>query len=83
MTAGVDAVFRCRHSDADFIGWKVNNVSIGRDPLPGVSVGAGTLTILALPEFNGTVVECLAFFISGTAESAPPVMLIVQGKFLG
>ena len=41
----------------------------------------GTLTILALPEYNGTVVECVAFFIDGSPPTfTPPVILIIQGR---
>ena len=86
MTAGVEAVFMCRHPTADYVVWRVNNVSVGRTSnqtsIP-VSQGTGTLTILALPEYNGTVVECVALFIDGSPpEISPPVRLIVEGKWL-
>ena len=81
VTAGVEAIFRCQHSAADSLGWRVNGNSIERDPLPGVSEGPGTLTILALPENNGTVVECVALFFNGSLPSlSPPAYLIVQGR---
>ena len=82
VTAGSEVEFRCQHSEADFIGWRVNNVSVRNSPLPGVSQSqAGTaLTILALPEYNGTVVECVALFLDGSQpEYSPPVYLIVEG----
>ena len=82
MTAGEPAVFRCRHSNTDFIAWTVNGVSAQSTNLTvsGISVAGDTLTILALPENNGTVVECVVFFLDGSPPaSTPPVMLIVQG----
>lgn len=79
VTAGSEVEFRCQHSDADFIGWRVNNASVGKSPLPGVSQRQGTLIILALPEYNGTVVECVALFLDGSPEHSPPVYLIVEG----
>lgn len=81
VTPGTEAVFRCRHSAADSLGWRVNSSSIERNPLAGVSEGSGTLTILALPEYNGTVVECVALFFNGSLPTlSQPAYLIVQGR---
>lgn len=83
VTAGVEAVFTCRHSEADFIAWKVNNESVRQAMLPGISTGTGTLTIVGLPEYNGTVVECVGLFLDGSPPvTAPPVRLTVQGRAL-
>ena len=58
----------------------MNNTSVERSPLPGVSQRQGALTILALPEYNGTVVECVALFFDGSSpELTPPVYLLVEG----
>ena len=82
VTAGDEAVFRCQHSDAEFIGWRVNSMPFRQTSVPGVSQGTdGSLTILALPENNGTLVECVALFTDGTLPiSSPPAILVVQGK---
>ena len=80
MTAGVEVEFRCQHSDANFIGWSVNNQSIECIPLPGVSQDHGHLTILALPEYNATVIECVALYLNGSLELTPPAYLIVEGR---
>ena len=80
MTAGIEAEFRCQHSDANFIGWRVNNQSIECSPLPGVSQDHVTLIVLALPEYNATVIECVALYLNGSSELAPPAYLIVEGR---
>ena len=83
VTAGTEAVFRCQHSGADSLGWRVNYTSVERYPLPGISEGLGILTILALPEYNGTVVECVALFFDGSLPAlSPPAYLIVQGRVI-
>ena len=82
MTAGVEAVFRCQHSNADFIGWRVNDTSVERSSLTGISQDRhGTLTILALPEYNGIAVECVALYFDGSMpELSPPAYLFVEGR---
>ena len=83
VTAGIQAMFRCQHSDADTLAWRVNNRSIRQSPLRGLSQSQdrSTLTIIALPEYNGTLVECLALYFDGSPpDSAPPAYLIVEGR---
>ena len=66
-----EAVFRCRHPTADFIGWIVNGSSVGTNPPPDVFVSTvqddngntvHTLTIVGRPDYNGTTVVCEAFY---------------------
>ena len=38
-----------------------------------------TLTILARPEYNGTIVECVATFLTAPAQRSPAVILIIEG----
>lgn len=81
VTAGNDAVFRCLHSDAEFYGWRIDGRSARTANLSEVSVQSNMLTILALPEYNGTVVECIALYSDGTpSQTSPPALLIVQGS---
>ena len=59
----------------------MNGTSIERNPLPGVSEGSGSLTILALPELSGIMVECVALFFDGSPPDLTlPAYLIVQGR---
>ena len=88
---GGTAVFRCRHTGADVIGWTVNgasfgslrslNITAGSQPLAGGSV-LHTLTIQALAAYNNTNVACIATsFESGSArESTPDATLLIQGE---
>ena len=70
--------FRCRHTSSDaIISWRVTGSSIGR--FPDIRSGSvnedgnrvDTLTIPAEPQYNGTVVECIAFFLTSQAEVSP------------
>ena len=85
--AGVEAVFRCQHLTARFLGWIVNGSTVGQTPPPGITTDTSqgengtlvnTLTILTHPEYNKTEVECEAFFSNGSpSEVTPPVILII------
>ena len=76
--------FRCRHisSDADII-WLVNGLPVGR--LPDIRSGSinedgnrvYTLTIPAELQYNGTVVECVAFFLDGSPTEVSPAATIL------
>lgn len=82
---GEEAVFRCRHPNAYVVGWNVNGSGIGQTPSLDITPGTdrddngtlvNTLTIIARPQYNGTVVECVAIFIDGTSEElSQPVVL--------
>ena len=87
----IQAVFRCRHSTADTIGWIVNGSSVGQNPSPDIIPSTitdddgtlvHTLTIIARPEYNGTEVECVAVFFDGSPkEDTPSVTLtIIDGR---
>lgn len=85
--SGTDAVFRCRHSTADYISWMVNELSHRHFPEDIVTSSANdhngtlvsTLTIPARLQYNGTKVVCVAIFFSGspTPIKTPPVILTV------
>ena len=72
MTVGLGTATptcRCRHTSSDtFITWRVNGSALG--DFPNIRSGSvhedgnivHTLTIPAEPQYNGTVVECVAFF---------------------
>ena len=75
---------RCRHMTSDaHISWRVNGSPSGRFPdiRPGSVNEDGTivdtLTIPAEPQYNGTVVECVAVFFDGSpTEVSPPATIL-------
>ena len=81
---GQDAAFRCQHSTADTIRWRINGSLVSRSNIPdGVGLDADglveILTITGRLDYNGTEVECVARFDNGSPElvSNPPALLIV------
>ena len=84
----MDAVFRCRHRRIEAgISWLMNGTSsrLYRDVADGFirdsnSMRVDTLTIPAIPEYNGTEVVCVAtYFGESPSEVTPPVNLIIIG----
>ena len=85
MAVGDQAVFRCQHSTADNIRWRVNSYFVGRnhpeDIVPGIdqdsnNILVDTLTIRVREEYNGTEVVCVAQFDNGTPdEETQPAIL--------
>ena len=79
-----EAVFRCRHSTADAISWKVNGLPVQEFPNITISLSSQlyTLTIPARLEYNGTEVVCVALFIGGSLpdeETTPATLTIIAG----
>ena len=79
------AVFRCHHSSLEaIIAWRVNGSSVREFSditTSSVVVNNSRVGMLAIPtrsEYNGTVIECVAFF---AGSSAPPATLILIGRF--
>ena len=84
----MDAVFRCRHQCLDVgISWLINGSSSRLYPdVVDSSIRdnngtlVDTLTIPAIPEYNGTEVVCVATFANGSPdEVTPPANLIIIG----
>ena len=88
-----EAVFRCRHQRIDaVINWLINGSSSRL--YPGVvdsfvresnGTRVDTLTIPAIPEYNGTEVVCVAAFFDGSPllEVTPPAEFIIMGMLAG
>ena len=86
-----DAVFRCRHERADFIVWQINGlrstqysdvVASSIEESNGIII-VPTLTIPAIPVYNGSEVVCIAIFIDGSpTERTPPVTLTILSGLL-
>ena len=75
---------RCRHmtSDAHIISWRVNGLTVRQfsdirtDFVNENGSIVYTLTIPAQPQYNGTVVECVAIFFDGSpTEVSPPATI--------
>ena len=90
-----EAVFRCLHSTAPVIAWKVNGSVVSqRDPPPDITPGRTlsgsgnvvdyTLTIVAHSNYNETEVVCVAIFIGSSMldEETTPVRLLIQGEIV-
>ena len=84
----MNVVFRCRHQRIDtVIRWQINGSSsrLYPDVMDGFfrdsnGTRVDTLTIPAIPEYNGTEVVCVATFIDGSPrELTPPADLIITG----
>ena len=87
VAPGMQATFRCQHESPATIGWRVNGTSINqlpnRDIIPGnVHNNCGqlvnNLSIVTIPEYNGTEVVCVAIFSNGSSEASPKAVLIIQ-----
>ena len=80
-------MFRCRHLTADAISWTVNGLSrrdFPEDIVPGSTNDHDgtlvyTLTIPARSEYNGTEVECVAFFRDGSQSTPPVTLTLIEG----
>ena len=81
------ATFYCQHLSCDIIAWRVNGTLLNRINSPNIrSSSSGTIRLLSigtLPEYNGTTVECVAFFFDGTPPLPTlPVTLLIQGIYV-
>ena len=74
---GTNAEFTCQHSTADIIRWTVNGSLIGQNTSPDIRTASGDgvniLTITARPQYNGTVVKCVAKFDNGRQDELSAV----------
>ena len=76
--------FRCHHTSSDaLITWRVNGSPADRFPeIRSGSVNesgniVSTLTIPAEPQYNGTVVECVAVLFNGFPNEVSPAATIL------
>ena len=84
VSAGEEAEFRCQFNGALLIGWTVNRSN--SYPPDSFTENRQTdygfvnvLTFTALPEYNGTLVQCVATIINGTSASlifSPTALLL-------
>ena len=87
VIAGEVALFRCENSDAEFIRWKIimNGTLLRRPYPPGITTNRNEsiLNIRGHPDYNGTVIACVAFIPGLHALLTPNVTLTVyEGTFL-
>ena len=83
VTVGVEeeAVFLCRYPGAT-INWRINGTAVVSSPSITVTSSGeqalDTLTITALPEYNGTEVQCVALLQNFSVQMAPSVYLMIN-----
>ena len=90
VAIGTKGKFRCQHSTADIVSWRINGTSLGSfHPKDVTTEGVATpdglyhvLTIGAVAAYNGTFIECVAIFFDDSApELTPAVPLLIQGLY--
>ena len=83
VVVGTKAVFECQHLNADFVTWRINGTAV-RD-FPDITKirhnsSISSLTITARPEYNGTMVECIAVIVGNTVlEEVASASMVIQG----
>ena len=80
VSAGEIAIFTCRHlRPSAYIKWRINETNLQLPYPRGVSIlSEQTLRIYGHPFYNGTKVQCLAFFLHGGHDSTTTVILTVH-----
>ena len=74
-----EAMFMCQSNDAQGFGWRVNGTSeIAANFAITIVMRISTITIPALPEYNGTLVQCVAF--GNTNVESENVTMTIQGE---
>ena len=89
VTSEQSALFRCTHTTADIIAWRVNNTSVRNLPISVAhetsAVLNGTLTSNLTIETNlrydDTQVDCVALFFTTATELSPTATLRIQGIY--
>ena len=83
--------YKCSHSAAERISWRVNDTVLGADifAIPGIEYtdtvsnpgdAIYTLRIRALPQNNETNIQCTAVFADQSPQTSPVVTFLVQGR---
>lgn len=76
---GDEAVFICQSNDAEGFGWRVNGTrGIATNFSITVVMQISTISIPGLPEYNRTLVQCVAF--GDTRVESENVTLTIQGE---
>ena len=82
VTVDAEATFHCSHPRASVIVWLINTTEINRHTeIEGtfrVNFRGDILTVTALPEYNTTMIQCQAFFYTGSITSTAAI-LNIQG----
>ena len=88
VTVGEQHIYKCSHSTADRITWRVNDRVLGVEILtiPGIDTishpddSVITLKIRALSRNNETTIQCTAAFVDGSSQRSPIVTFLIEGK---
>ena len=87
ISVGETAEFRCRHSTADVVVWRVNGSLISQvNPAPDITPefisGGSKLTIVGRVEYNGTEVVGVARFFSVSSDESTYPPAILRGVYV-
>ena len=82
VTVDAEATFHCSHPRANVIIWLINTTEINKrtelEHTFRVNFRGNVLTVIALPEYNTTMIQCQAFFSTGSITSTAAI-LNIQG----
>lgn len=84
----MEATFECQHLENNDVYWRVNRTSLNEYHPPGITAGAEVrnsenvriLSIEAISEYNGTVVDCVAVSSNKSEEISPQASMVIQGN---
>ena len=83
VAVGTEAVFQCQHLNTDFITWRINGIAVRVFPAIVTihhSGNSSTLTIIARPEYNEAMVECIAVIVGNTVlQETASASMMIQG----
>ena len=84
VTVGAVASFRCDYPNADTITWRINRTTLRNLPSDLEDTfyinGRGIdLRITALPVYNGSMIQCWAYFPDGNPITTTAATLMIQG----
>ena len=90
VTVGGQHIYKCGHSTADRIAWRVNDRVLGVEILtiPGIDTishpddSVTTLRIRAITQNNETTIQCTAAFVDGSLQRSPIATFLIQGKVI-
>ena len=85
VNPGEEAVFQCRHSEADYYRWRWNGTLLRSSELPmGIRLGASDVQLLMITgneDYNHTEIVCIARFDEHMHQASEPAYLIISSKF--
>ena len=86
VVANEMVIFRCQHTSAFTITWTINGSYLRNVPdvVLQQSYNVSTLSLMGRPEYNHTVVECVALLLIGNTmhqSERASAILMIQGTY--